>query len=403
MTLTLLLDLDGTLLDNDQNAFFAAFAQTWLAALSRHAEPGALSAGFQAGVRAMLLNRDPALTLSDAFYRAFLARVPGVAEPALRSDVEVYYREVYPSLEGNTRPRPSAVRLVDWAFSQGYQVAIATNPLFTHFAVQERLRWAGLPAEEYPFVLLSANESFHFAKSPAFYAELMGRLGWPDGPVLMAGDDLQLDVVPARALGLPVFHVIANGTDASSDGATQHGAIESLRPWLESTDLRGLSPELSSPEAILATLLSTPAALAGLLAEIPAEQWRRCPASNEWSLNEIVCHLRDVDSDVNLPRLRAFLQETNPFIIGQSTDDWVKERAYDSQDGRQALRDLTEERKALVATLEALSPQDWQLRARHSIFGPTDLREMAGFIAEHDRSHLQQVFKTIAQTAAPED
>jgi len=399
MTLTLLLDLDDTLLNNDQNAFFAAFATTLAESLLPYAPSDLIERGLQRGIRAMFLNDDPALTLAAAFYEHLFAEVPVADAPALRAEVDTYYREVFPTLRSHTTPRPEAIALVDWAFGQGHRVAIATNPFFAKSAAEERLRWAGLAPEKYPFALLTSNETFHFAKSPAYYGEVMARLGWPDGPALMVGDDLHLDVIPARALGLPAFQVVGEGTDGASMAASRAGRIEELRPWLENAGLAQLRPNHDSREAILATLLSTPAGLAGLLADVPAEQWARGPGSEEWSLNEIICHLRDVDAEVNLPRLRAFLKETNPFIAGQTTDDWVKERDYDQQDGREALRALTTGRKGLVATLAALSPEDWHRRARHSIFGPTDLREMTGFIAEHDRSHVQQVYKTITQLA----
>lgn len=402
MNLSLLLDLDDTLLDNDQNAFFAAFATTLAESLSRYAPADLITRGLQRGVGAMFLNTDPARTLSDAFYGAFLAEVPIADTSSLRTNVDTYYREIYPSLVSHTQLRPEAVQLVDWAFAQGYQVVIATNPFFTNGAVQERLRWAGLPPEKYPFALLTSNETFHFAKSPAYYSEVMARLGWPEGPALMVGDDLYTDVIPARALGLPVFHVTARSADSPSMAANGAGKIGDLRPWLENIDPDQLQPNYDSRDAILATLLSTPAGLAGLVAGVPPDLWARCPDSEEWGLNEIMCHLRDVDAEVNLPRLSTFLKESNPFIAGRTTDDWVKERDYNRQDGRRALRELTEERKTLVTALTALSAEDWERTARHSIFGPTDLLEMTGFIAEHDRSHVQQVFKTLAQFAEPQ-
>jgi hypothetical protein len=58
---------------------------------------------------------------------------------------------------------------------------------------------------------------------------------------------------------------------------------------------------------------------------------------------------------------------------------------------------FTETRKELVMMLAALRPEDWQRRARHSVFGPTDLREMTGISAEHDRSHVRQIFQLLRQ------
>jgi len=405
MPLTLLFDLDDTLLDNDQNAFFAAFYSTLAGSLSRHATAEEIARGIQSGVQAMFINNDPATTLVDAFYEHFLAAVPSADPAALRADVDAYYHQVYPALSTHTAPRPEAVELVNWAFSQGYRIGIVTNPVFSTFAVEERLRWAGLPPEKHPFVLLTSNESFHFVKSPAYFAEVMARLGWPEDPALVVGDDLHLDVIPARTLGLAVYHVAVpsmapdaspspNGSVTAANGS---GGIASLRAWLEASDLSKFKPAPTSPEAILATLLSTPAGLAVLIKDIPAEHWTHGPGSDAWGLTEIICHLRDVDAEVNIPRVEAILEESNPFIPAQETNGWAEDRGYAQQNGREALHVFTETRKRLVTKLAALRPEDWRRRARHSVFGPTDLREMAGISAEHDRSHVRQVFQLLPQ------
>jgi FMN phosphatase YigB (HAD superfamily) len=399
MTLNLLLDLDGTLLDNDQNAFFAAFASTLIAFLTRYAPADQLARGMQRGVQAMFLNDDPTVTLADAFYREFLAEIPPADRAAVRAEVATYYREIYPGLAAKTRPRPQAVELVEWAFSEGYRVCVATNPFFTTPAVEQRLSWAGLPLGKYPFALVTANESFHFAKSPAFYGEVMARLGWPDEPVLMVGDDLHLDVIAARAAGLPVFHVLADGVEGAPGTANGTGQIEDLRAWLEGTDVSQLKFSPESPEAILATLRSTPAGLAGLVADLPRDEWTCGPETDQWGLTEIFCHLRDVDTEVNLPRVQAVLEETNPFIAGRETDQWAAQRGYRFQNGWEALHAFAESRRGLAAILSGVSPTDWERPARHSIFGPTDLRELAAISAEHDRSHVRQARAALAHLA----
>jgi len=104
--------------------------------------------------------------------------------------------------------------------------------------------------------------------------------------------------------------------------------------------------------------------------------------------------------EVNIPRVRSMIEETNPFIAGQVTDDWVQEREYDLQDGHAALKVLAEARRSLVGLLSGLTPADWKRTARHSIFGPTVLQELVGFVASHDRSHIQQVMKTIQEVIA---
>ena len=49
-------------------------------------------------------------------------------------------------------------------------------------------------------------------------------------------------------------------------------------------------------------------------------------------------------------------------------------------------------RMETLAVLAALSTADWQRTGRHAIFGPITLQEQLGFVAEHDRVHIRQVY-----------
>ena len=312
---------------------------------------------------------------------------------ALQERIERFYDETFPSIQYVTRQRPEAVAFVEWAFAAGYRVAIATNPYFPLKAVHHRMRWAGLPPENYPFALVSSYETFHFTKETgAYFAEFLGQLGWPDGPVVMVGNDINMDLLPAQRAGLPVFWM-REGRDESQPGIPQ-GSFADLRTWLEAADPQGLQPKLDTPEAILASMRATPAVMSALAKGLPADAWLRRPAPKEWCLTEILCHLRDVDAEVHLPRFQKMLAEENPFLVGVESDRWAEARGYAQQDGAQALADFTATRKTMLGLLNGLQAE-WSRPARHAIFGSTTLQELAGFIAEHDRLHIQQAWKTI--------
>jgi hypothetical protein len=164
-----------------------------------------------------------------------------------------------------------------------------------------------------------------------------------------------------------------------------------LLDWLEATPAETLAPDYQRISALLAILRSTPAALDGLCRDLPTAQWQFRPASEEWSLVEIACHLRDVEGEVNLPRVRKLLETGNPFLAGQDTDRWAEERDYINQDGRLALGHFARRRMELVALLENLTVDDWQRGARHAIFGPTRLIELVEIMTAHDRLHVRQV------------
>ena len=64
---------------------------------------------------------------------------------------------------------------------------------------------------------------------------------------------------------------------------------------------------------------------------------------------EIISHLRDVEREVNLPRIQTFLREENPFITADDTDLWVAERGYATQDGKAVLEDFIEAKLLVVS------------------------------------------------------
>jgi len=399
MTLTLLLDLDDTLLDTNLDVFIPAYFQAFSDFLADRVKPDLMLSALMAGTRKMMANSDPSHTLRQIFDAEFFPKI-GIERDVLQPRIDRFYEEVFPTLSYLTKPRPEAVRLVEWALAQGYRLAIATNPLFPLVAIHHRMRWAGLPPEHFSFKVVSAYEAFHFAKPhPAYFAEVLGRLGWPEGPVVMVGDNVQNDLPGSHALGLPTYWI--NATDAPSpDGIdlAGRGSIAGLRPWLESADLSTLEPVFSTPESLVAVMISTPAAISGLLKRASGPDLTRRPIPNEWSLTEIICHLRDTELEVNLPRLRMLLELDEPFIPARAIAEWAKERSYNDQDFPQALIDFTSARMQLVDSLRGLTVE-WQRRARHAIFGPTDLHELVKFMAEHDKLHIRQIWSTMDQLA----
>ncbi len=396
MPITLLLDLDDTLLNTNMDAFIPAYFQALSAALADQVDPEVMLPALMGGTKAMLVNKDPARTLREVFDEYFFSKL-NMERTNLRRRIDQFYDDVFPKLGSLTTPIPEAIRLVDWAFEQGHRVIIATNPLFPLKAIQHRLRWAGLPPEKYPFELVTSYENMHFTKEMvAYYPEVLAQLGWPDDPVVMVGDDIEREVKPTQAAGMPVFLVRKHGEVLTDPAGIPQGPLESFPAWLEKTDPESNHFSFKGSSALLANLRSSPAALATLTSSLPQKAWTESTAPGEWCLTEIICHLRDVEREVNLARIHKVLDEENPFLVGEVTDVWVKERRCAEQDGRQALGDFVDARKETLGLLDGLQAE-WSRTARHAIFGPSTLQELVGIVAGHDRVHIQQAWKTIRE------
>lgn len=388
--------MDGTLLDNSVRTFVPAY----MAAIARHlsslVDLEQLNDALLISTKQMILNQDPNCTLLEVFDANFYPRV-GIQRDVLAPVLADFFANVYPDLKHLTRRNPEAVGFVQQAFERKYRVAVATNPLFPLTAIEQRLEWAGLSPLEYHFAVVPGAENVHFAKpNPAFLAELLAVMGWPEGPAIMVGDDLENDIHCAQALGLPTFavgsHDIGPPMPLVLHGA---GSLSSLLDWIDSIPDGELKADISTPSALLAVLRSTPAALNTLCQKIAPGAWNLRPQPDEWSPAEIFCHLRDVEREVNLPRMKKVLAENNPFIPGQDTDAWAVERSYQIQNGEMALNSFISSRIQLIEMIAQLDEEEWQRSARHAIFGPTKLQELVRIITGHDRLHIRQLYSII--------
>jgi hypothetical protein len=274
-------------------------------------------------------------------------------------------------------------------------------------ATKERIRWAGLDPS--CFDLISSFETFHFSKShPAYFAEMMGRLGWPDGPVVMAGNDVHRDLVPARRIGLLTFHVDgAAGTGARSrapgglDGAAVHGgSLVDLRTWLAEAPLKSYSPSVKTKDVVLAVLEATPGVLEGLTGDLSEEEWKNEASPGDWAIVELVCHLRDTEREVHSVQIQTLLESEAPFIARPDAAVWAKQRRYLNEDGSASIREFASARMAAVQRLKSAADVTWKKSARHAIFGPTNFLEAVGFMADHDRMHVRQAWNTLRRLGA---
>jgi FMN phosphatase YigB (HAD superfamily) len=201
----LLLDLDDTLLDNSMDIMIPAYFQALTRFVQHLIPPDQLISALMEGMQAMEANDGNGLTNESAFAAVFFQELgyePELVKPLFKQ----FYAEEFPKLQPLTRPIPEARQLISWAFGQGMQVVIATNALFPRTAVEQRLAWAEVPVADFAYDLVTTYEDMHALKPhPAYYREILKKLGRRAEECLMAGDDWERDILPAASLGISVF------------------------------------------------------------------------------------------------------------------------------------------------------------------------------------------------------
>nr|WP_290665730.1 HAD family hydrolase [Ardenticatena sp.] len=229
----LLLDLDDTLLLNSVDAFLPRYFCALSAAFADIVPPECFLDTLRKATMTTIANTDPTRTNADVFWDAWEALLPELRahREEIQQRIERFYREVFPTLRGDTRPVEGGRELVAWAQENGLAVVIATNPIFPMAAIRERLRWANL--DDFDFDLVTSYENMHFTKpQPHYYREIANRLGIAPEEALMAGNHVSNDLIPAHAVGMRTFLVdVAPLQDApfTPDG---EGDLHALREWL---------------------------------------------------------------------------------------------------------------------------------------------------------------------------
>lgn len=391
MIKAILFDLDNTLIANPGLPFVQEylrlggehFFKTWgYDGFSRVAMRilGALS-----GVRP-----DPQVTNSQLGTQ-MIAEAAGCEFDTTAVELQSFYSETYRSLQSCITQMPEAIRVVEKLQAEGYAIVIATNPIYPAVAIRQRLQWGGFSPDLDKYSFVTHADNMHFVKpSSAYYAEILARIGLEPDEAIMVGDDRKNDIRPAAALGMHTFHVSPQSCGNSNSGTIQefHAAMMS-DIWQGSLLRHPLDPAMVEPQ-----MRGNIGAMFGLMDSMKSHFWDQHPDPDEWSPLQIVCHLWESEDEVQRPRLERIVNEDNPFLAAPREPLGPRKfSCFDS--GEDYAKRFASSREKTIQWIQTLDGEDWSRPARHSIFGPTTLLEMAHFTAQHDRLHLNQLCQTL--------
>jgi uncharacterized damage-inducible protein DinB len=148
-------------------------------------------------------------------------------------------------------------------------------------------------------------------------------------------------------------------------------------------------PQLGLPESI-ERLASMPEFVLAAIEVTPPDALARQPAPGEFSLVEHACHLRDLEREGYLARIRRMMSEARPDLAGFDGAAVAAQRDYRAQDARAAARDFEAARRELAELLGELTEDD--LRREGTFCGePVTLGGVVAMMVEHDRGHRDEI------------
>lgn len=148
-----------------------------------------------------------------------------------------------------------------------------------------------------------------------------------------------------------------------------------------------------NPEIIFTELEKNISVFKSLLENVPEEQYRWKPASDKWSLLEIVCHLYDEELEDFRARVKHVLETPSEKMPGINPVELVTARKYAEQNYESKLEDFLTERKKSVAWLRSLKNPMWNNFYAHPKYGKLHATMFLNNWLAHDLLHIRQITK----------
>jgi hypothetical protein len=135
---------------------------------------------------------------------------------------------------------------------------------------------------------------------------------------------------------------------------------------------------------------AAPNRLALLVKGKTRKQLRRRPASDKWSIAEIMAHLADAELAIGW-RLRQILASNAIPVQAYDQDLWARTFDYAHRDPRQSLASFRALREANLALLKSVPRKLWENYGVHQERGNESVSHVVRMVAGHDLNHLRQI------------
>lgn len=146
------------------------------------------------------------------------------------------------------------------------------------------------------------------------------------------------------------------------------------------------------------TLRAVPPVLIALVAGLDSGQARRRPAPDEWSVVEVVAHMRDVETHA-LTRVRRMVAEDDPYLPAFDQDQVAQDSAYRDLPLPETLHRYLHPREQHLHLLAELGPESWQRTGRHENHGPVTIAGYEVHVAAEEIDHLAQIARLVQPTS----
>lgn len=210
---TIFFDLDGTLLPLNMELFLQIYFGEMGQYFVDLVEPQQLVKKIWAATECMVNNTE--LRTNETVFMEHFGKLIEGDLAVYQKRFDEFYDQGFLKTRAAVAESPAIAQSVASLKTKGYQLVVATNPIFPEKAIHHRIRWAGFePAD---FLYISSYERNHYCKpQPKFYGELLQETGKRPEQCLMVGNDVREDLA-AATVGMQTYlitdHLIGSKTE----------------------------------------------------------------------------------------------------------------------------------------------------------------------------------------------
>ena len=198
---TFLFDLDGTLLPMDFDKFMELYFYNLGVHFHGKIEPRQLAKFIMDATGIMVLTKNNQ-TNEEKFMNHFETLIDGDIQE-YREEFNLFYDSLFENVKPSTFASNEIIESVKILKEKGYEVAIATNPLFPLKANHHRIRWAGLDKNDFSYIS-SFEENKYTKPHIEYYQEVLSSVNKKPEQCYMVGNDV-FDDLPAGKLGIETY------------------------------------------------------------------------------------------------------------------------------------------------------------------------------------------------------
>ena len=198
---TILFDLDGTLLSIDMKEFEEIYYTSLSNAFKSIIAPDNFMAILYSSMKAMVKNKEN--RTNEEVFMSVMKEHVGEEMPAFQKHFIHYYENDFSVLRDAVNKNTDMLEALEILKEKGYELVIATNPLFPKFAIDQRIQWAELVHEDFSHI--TYFEDSHYCKpNVEYYSEILETIGKNPQECMMVGNDAEEDLA-AGALGITTY------------------------------------------------------------------------------------------------------------------------------------------------------------------------------------------------------